>query len=352
MMQNPVGIQALHTDTPDICLTQEEVAEQFSQAMTDDPRRRRAMKRIFDRTGVKQRHVAKPPVWLATERTTQERNDAYMEHAVPLGERAIRTGLDLHGLNAADANEFYVVSCTGVSIPGLDLHLAGRLGMRHDLRRTCILGMGCYGSFPALRRAHDAIKARPTEQALVLSLELCSLHVQHNQTTENVVSSGLFADGTGVVMLGDTAGPGLPYIVDFKVHSDYQTLDKMSFALSDTGFIMYLSGYVPDILASHAADFVNSFLAQHDLTRADVAHWGIHPGSTKIVDYIQRELDLDAEQVAPSHAVLAENGNMSSATILFVLERICRDNAPQPGEYGMLMAFGPGLTVEAMLVRW
>jgi predicted naringenin-chalcone synthase len=126
----------------------------------------------------------------------------------------------------------------------------------------------------------------------------------------------------------------------------------MSFELSDTGFIMYLSGYVPDILASHAKGFVDGFLAQHDLTRSDVTHWGIHPGSTKIVDYIQQELGLADGQVAVSHDVLAENGNMSSATILFVLERICRDNAPEPGDYGMLMAFGPGLTVEAMLVRW
>ena len=352
MTRYPVGMMALHTDTPDLCVTQEDLAEQFAIAMTDNPRRQQAMKRIFNRTGVRQRHMSASPMWLATERTTQERNDVYMEQAVPLGERTIRDGLRAYGLSAEQANEFYAVSCTGLSIPGLDLHLAGRLGMRHDLRRTCILGMGCYGSFPALRRAHDAVKARPDERALMLSVELCSLHVQHNETTENVVSTGLFADGAGMVMLGETAAPGLPYIVDFEVYSNYQTLDKMSFELSDTGFIMYLSGYVPDILAAHATEFVDTFLSKHDLTRADVAHWGIHPGSTKIVDYIQQELGLADEQVAPSHAVLAENGNMSSATILFVLERICRDRTPQPGEYAMLMAFGPGLTVEAMLVRW
>ncbi len=352
MTPTRTGIQALHTDVPDICLSQDETAEQFTQVVSDSERRRRAMKMIFDRTGVQQRHVVKPPSWLSQERTTAERNQAYMDEAIKLGQRTIADGLSLAEAAPADVNEFYVVSCTGISIPGLDLHLAGRLGMPHHLRRTCILGMGCYGSFPALRRAHDAINARPDERALVLSVELCSLHVQHNQTTENVISTGLFADGAGMVLLGAEAAPGLPYIVDSRVHSDYTTFEHMSFELTDTGFVMYLSSYVPDILATHVQGFVDGFLADNGLQRGDVQHWGIHPGSTKIVDYIQEQLGLRDDQVDVSHSVLAENGNMSSATILFVVERICRDKSPQPGEYGMLMAFGPGLTVEALLVQW
>lgn len=346
------GFMALHTDVPDICLTQAETADMFARAVTDKPRRQRAIKMIFNRTGVKQRYVAKPPQWLETQRTTKERNDAYMETAIPLGERAIAQGLAMYGHTAADVNEFYVVSCTGINVPGLDLHLAGRLGMPHSLRRTCILGMGCYGTFPALRRAHDAHQTRPDERALVLSLELCSLHVQHSDDTENVISTGLFSDGTGMALLGSEAAEGLPYIVDFKVHSDYTTLDHMSFELSDTGFLMYLSSYVPDVLAAHAQGFVDDLLAAHNLTRGDVKHWGIHPGSTKIVDYIQSELGLRDDQVDVSHEVLAAYSNMSSATILFVLERICRTKAPQPGDYGVLIAFGPGLTVEAALLQW
>ena len=192
----------------------------------------------------------------------------------------------------------------------------------------------------------------PHEKALVLSVELCSLHVQHNDNTENVISTGLFSDGAGMALLGSEAAQGLPYIVDFKVHSDYTTLDHMSFELSDTGFLMYLSSYVPDVLATHATGFVDTFLAQHNLTRTDVKHWGIHPGSTKIVDYIQEQLELRDDQVDVSHDVLAEYSNMSSATILFVLQRICQTKQPKTGDYGMLMAFGPGLTIEAMLVQW
>ncbi len=352
MTQTRTGIMALHTDVPDLCMSQQETAVEFAQTVTDKPRRQRAIQMIFERTGVQQRYVARSPEWLKTERTTKERNDAYMDVAVPLGERTVAQGLSLYGHTPQDVDEFYVVSCTGINVPGLDLHIAGRLAMPHHLRRTCILGMGCYGSFPALRRAHDAHQSRPHEKALMLSLELCSLHVQHSDDTENVISTALFSDGAGMALLGSQAAPGLPYLVDFKVHSDYTTLDHMSFELSDTGFLMYLNSYVPDVLAAHAQDFVDTFLAQHGLVRDDVQHWGIHPGSTKIVDYIQGQLGLRDDQVDVSHAVLAEYSNMSSATILFVLERICQTKAPQPGDYGMLMAFGPGLTIEAALLQW
>jgi predicted naringenin-chalcone synthase len=346
------GIQAIHTAVPDICVTQEEISSRYAEFFGETKRRQRAIQTIFDRTGVQQRYMPVPPTWFYENRTTKGRNDTYMEHAVPLGKRLVAEGLSGAGMTPTDVNEFYVVSCTGVSIPGLDLHIAGELDMRHDLRRTCIIGMGCYGSFPALRRAHDAIQTRPHERALVMSLELCSLHMQHDPTAENIVSTALFSDGAGMVVLGDEAAEGLPSIVGFKVHSDYQTFDKMAFDLGDHGFEMMLSGYVPDVLAAHAQGFVDGFLSEHNLTRADIRHWGIHPGSTKIVDYIQRELELTDEQVSVSHDVLAAYGNMSSATILFVLERICDTRSPAPGDYGVLIAFGPGLTIETMLVQW
>ncbi len=345
-------IQALHTATPDHCVEQDEIATLFTEYFYDKDRRKRAVRKIFERTGVRQRYLAEPPTWQYTNHTTQRRNDDYMRHAVPLGARLIREGLGRANVAPDALSEFHVVSCTGISIPGLDLLLAGELGMSHNLRRTCILGMGCYGSFPGLRRAADAVISRPDERAGVMSLELCSLHFQHATDAESVVSTALFSDGAGFALVGAEPTEGLPALVGFKVHSDYQTLDKMAFHLGDHGFMMVLSSYVPDVLAAHAQDFVDGFLAEHDLTRADVSHWGIHPGSTKIVDYLARELALRDEDVQVSHDVLAEYGNMSSATILFVLERIITTRRPSPGDIGLLMAFGPGLTVEAALVRW
>lgn len=347
-----VGIRALHTAVPEYCVTQEEAGQRFAQKISDKPRRQRAIEAIFSRTGVEQRNMVVPIPWFYTDHTTEERNNVYMETAVPLGEQAIAEGLAQVGVSPQEINEFYVVSCTGINVPGVDLLVAGRMEMAHSLRRTCIVGMGCYGTFPALRRAFDAITARPTEQALVLSVELCSLHLQYDNTTENVISTALFADGAGMALIGATANAGLPAIVDFSVRSDYQTLDDMSFQLTDHGFRMYLSSYVPDILAAHVTDFVDSLLTRNGITRDQVQHWGIHPGSTRIVDYIQDQLGLRDDQVEVSHNVLARHGNMSSVTILFVLEEICNAKQPQPGDYGMLMAFGPGLTMEAALLRW
>ncbi|MEO0560599.1 MAG: 3-oxoacyl-[acyl-carrier-protein] synthase III C-terminal domain-containing protein [Chloroflexota bacterium] len=352
MPETDIGILALATATPDICMTQADVGAQFAAVFGETPRRQAAIRTIFDKAGVQQRHVARPVPWFLENRTTEDRNNAYVETAVPLGEHLLTAGLTDAGYTVEDVDEFYTVSCTGITTPGLDLLLAGKLGMRGNVRRTGIIGMGCYGSFPALRRAYDAVHARPDENALVYSVELCSLHMQHNATSENVVSTALFADGAGMALIGAGHGPGLPSLLGFRAHSDYTTIDQMAFHLTDHGFRMVLSSYVPNVLRSHAVDFVDGFLADHDLTRDDVRHWGIHPGSTKIVDYIAAELGLADADVAVSHEILAENGNMSSATILFVLERICEQRQPAPGEVGMLMAFGPGLTIEAALLRW
>jgi predicted naringenin-chalcone synthase len=245
-----------------------------------------------------------------------------------------------------------------LSIPGLDLLLAARLGMRPDLQRSCILGMGCYGAFPGMRRAFESAMAAPGRITLVLALELCSLHLQADQSSENVVSTALFSDGAAVAIIADHS-PKLghlntcaPQIIATKTYCDYSTLDHMSFTVTDHGFRMYLSSYVPDLLTAQVDRFVDDLLASHHLRRSEIPFWGIHPGSTKIVDHIQARLGLNDAQVEPSHSVLYNYGNMSSATILFVLEHIQRCSHPAQGDYGVLLAFGPGLTMEGMLVQW
>ncbi len=350
------AIAALATGVPDARYSQSDIAEYFIALQSKETRRARAMRAIFARAGVGFRHMMVGEEFYRQKRSTQERNDLYMPEAIRLGQRTIERGLDAAGVRPDEIDDFIVVSCTGVSVPGLDLHLAGQMKMRHDLQRTCILGMGCYGAFPGLLRARQAVASQPGRRALVLALELCSLHMQMEDSAENVVSSALFSDGAAMALVtsGDDGAeqPHRPRLLRFATFSDYTTLDHMTFDLTDQGFRMYLSSYVPDLLAQQIKPFVDGLLERQKLAYADVRFWGIHPGSTKIVDYVQHSLGLADSQVEESHQVLHDYGNMSSATILFVLDRIQRCGNPSPGDYGVLLAFGPGLTMEGLLVQW
>jgi predicted naringenin-chalcone synthase len=350
----PAKILALHTDTPSPCYTQSEIAEMFVASLNvPDERRGKAIRRVMEKSGVAFRHIVAGPEFYSEPRSTQQRNDRYMAEALPLGEQVIRRGLTASGLTAQDVDGLVIVSCTGFNTPGLDLLLARDLSMPHNLNRTSVIGMGCYGAFPGIRRAWESVSADVTQRAMVLSMELCSLHLQIDDSADSVVSTSLFADGAGMVVLGSPDSPGsYPTLIDAETYCDYQTLDHMTFDVTDNGFRMTLSSYVPDVLKANVGGFAERLLSRNGLDVADVKHWAIHPGSQRIVEYIQAELGLADAQVRPSLDTLREYGNMSSATVLFVLERIIRDNAPKPGDYGVMMAFGPGLTMESILLRW
>ncbi len=344
---------AVTTAVPAQRYAQAEILE-YLAPLFDRPRHARA---IFSRAGVAHRHLVLDRDFYRQEQRTQARNDAYMAHALPLGEAAVRSCLAQAGVDFSAVTDFFVVSCTGFDIPGLDLRLAGKLGMRPDLRRTCVLGMGCYAAFPALLRAREAVAAGPGRLALVLAVELCSLHLQNEDSLENMVVAALFADGAAAALIGPAAAaapgqPPRPRLVDAATFSDYTTFDHMAFHVTDHGFQMRLSAYVPDVLAANVEAFLAPLLERHGLDHRAIRFWGIHPGGSKILDYLQSQLKLSDADLAYSRAVLRDYGNMSSPTILFVLDQIQRDGQPQAGDYGVLMAFGPGLTMESALVQW
>ncbi len=346
---NPAVISSLATATPERCYSQDEIFANLRPFLKN----RSHAEAIFAHAGIASRYLAVDGKYYRQERTTQERNERYMEAAIATGEQAIGKCLAGAGMQANEIDDFIVVSCTGIDTPGLDLHLAGRLGMSPWLRRACLLGMGCYGAFPGLLRARETARSSPGRTALVLSVEICSLHFQpEDMSLENVVSSALFADGAAAALITSQEGAPGAALVDALTYCDYQTFDDMAFHLTDHGFRMSLSAYVPRLLAANVEAFVDTLLVRNGLLRSDVRYWGIHPGSSKILDYIQERVGLEDEQLAPSRKVLYEYGNMSSATILFVLDEIQRQQKPRPGEYGVLMAFGPGLTMEGALVRW
>lgn len=352
-MTNP-QVLALHTGVPDRCFTQPDITNFYTALLAEQGfKRERAVRAIMQAAGVATRYSAIRADFFVQPRTTQERNDRYMEEAVPLGERIIREGMDNAGISIRDIDSLTIVSCTGFNVPGLDLLLAQRLGLSSHLSRTQVLGMGCYGAFPGIRRALDSIMARPSGMALVLSLELCTLHLQFDDAAESIVSTSLFSDGAGMMVIGaGNAARAAPTLVDSETYCDYQTLDHMSFNVTDHGFRMYLSSYVPDVLKANVVRFLDPLLARNGITQEQVKFWAIHPGSKRIVEYLQQELALVDDDVRFSLDTLRDFGNMSSATVLFVLERIMQDGQPEPGDTCVMMAFGPGLTMEALLVRF
>ncbi|MBA3534497.1 MAG: type III polyketide synthase, partial [Ardenticatenales bacterium] len=314
---------------------------------------------VFQSAQIDHRHlvIEDMAAYWAQPRSTAQRNEFYIEQAVPLGRRAVEQALEQAGLGVEAIDDFIVVSCTGLDTPGLDLRLAGALGMRPNLRRTVIGSMGCYGAFPGLNRALTSVLARPGSRALVLCVEVGSIHMQHDPSRETIISTALFADGAAAIVVSshpeDSERSGLrPQIIDNETRCDYQTFEEMSFRVTDEGFRMYMSSYVPNVLGANIASLLEPLLTRNGLTPNAISHWGIHPGGSRILDHLQESLDLDDEAMEPSYTVLRECGNMSSPTILFVLDNIQQTRSPQPGEHGIIMAFGPGLTMEAALLRW
>ena len=361
MRMSTPSIVALATGNPAQQLPQSTLLEMMMPLFA----RPRYAQAIFKASGIDSRAFVADPAFYAEildkEKDkvpgTQVRNEYYMAEAMPLGEATIQRCLDMAGVGPEIVDDFFVVSCTGFDIPGLDLRLAGKMGMRSDLRRTAVLQMGCYGASPALWRAHEAVTASPERVALVLAIELSSLHLQLDDSLDNMVSMALFADGAAAALIGNVEdGPlkpeGRPFYIDASTYCDYSTFDHMAFHITDHGFEMRLSSYVPEVLAANVDGFVDDLLGRNGLGREDVRFWGIHPGGKKILDNLETRLGLSDTDLDYSRTVLREHGNMSSATIMFVIEEIERSGKPSPGDIALMMTFGPGLTMEGMLLKW
>jgi predicted naringenin-chalcone synthase len=310
---------------------------------------------VFNATGVTTRHFVWDPRkrYSGTMPAMGERMRAWQENVLSLGSETV--GAVLAGTDPSDIGSFTLASCTGYAGPTPEMLLAKKFGLPATLRRTFVGHMGCYAAFNALKIGLDAIAARADELALVTCCEICSVHVRPEMTVEQVVVNGLFADASASVLLGPDDGGG-PALLRTHTETHYAASDGMTWTVEDDAFRMTLSPYVPLILAEAVEPFVDRLLAPLGLARTDVQHWGIHPGGPKIIDFIGNRLGIDEAGLAPSRHVLATRGNCSSGTILLVLEQIMASSPGQrparPGDIGVLMAFGPGLTMESAVVRF
>ncbi len=305
----------------------------------------RSAERIFKAAGVTTRHaVANPVDEDLSDWGTGARMERYLTEALPLGKQAVAGALDAAGLAPGDVGLFAVATCTGYATPGLDIRLAGDLGMPPGLQRLLVGHMGCYAALPGLGAVTDFVVAR-SRPAVLLCCELTSLHVQPAQRDlEQVVAHALFSDAAAAVVLEPGAGRGRR-MAGLVARTDSSTADHMTWDVTDLGFRMGLSPRVPDMLSRHVGDVVAELLAGAGLRTEDVAGWAVHPGGPRILDVVRDELGLAEEQLTASRRVLAEHGNCSSATVLLVLEELADVDGPV-----VAMAFGPGLTLYAALL--
>ena len=284
---------------------------------------------------------------------THARNHLYTEHAKRLFVQAARAALEAAapGIELADVTHVITVSCTGFFAPGPDVRVAKDLGLPADVKRMHLGFMGCNAAFPALQAAYTACRADPDAVVLVVCVELCTLHLHVRNDTDTIMGNALFADGAAaaVVTARDVAVPGTTLeLVHFETTLAPVGEDELAWSVGDEGFEMILGSYVPRIIDDHVTDALAPLLDRAGLSAERIPLWAVHPGGRSILDKVQGRLALTDEQMAPSRGVLADAGNMSSATILFVLERIVRS-----GEAGTVaaLAFGPGLSIESALLR-
>jgi alkylresorcinol/alkylpyrone synthase len=321
------------------------------------------LERLHSRTGVQSRHLAFPLRRYAEFSSWGETNAAWLEVAEELGAAAIDAALDNAGLTRDDLDALYVVSITGVASPSLDARLVNRLNLRPDIKRTPIFGIGCAGGAIGLTRAADYTLAYPGHCAALLAVEVCSLTLrQDDLSTANLISSGLFGDGAAAVIVAGAEkaielpgwAPGRlgPTILASSSTFYRNSEDVMGWDISEEGFRIVLSPLLPDVIKSNLAHDVDAFLSRYELGRSDIGSWVIHTGGPKVLQAIQHTLGLGERDLERSWECLRRFGNLSSASVLLVLEDITANHAPLPGTLGLLLAMGPGFCSELILLRW
>ncbi|BDG03077.1 type III polyketide synthase [Anaeromyxobacter oryzae] len=302
------------------------------------------------------RHLALPLAEYAGLDSFRKCNDAFIRVGAEVGEAAVRDGLRRAGLDVRDVDHLFFVTVTGISTPSLDAKLANRLGLKPSIKRTPIFGLGCQAGASGIARASDVLRAYPGEVAVMLSVELCSLTLQREDASvTNVIATGLFGDGAAAAVLAGGERPpvaGAPRILATRSVFYPDTEWVMGWDVVDTGFKVVLSAKVPQVIEANIGRDVDAFLAAHGLTRAAIRHWVAHTGGPKVLEAFRRALELPEAVLARSWASLRDVGNLSSASVLFVLGEVLDSGEPRPGDLGLLAAMGPGFSAELVLLRW
>jgi alkylresorcinol/alkylpyrone synthase len=348
-------IAAVASEFPEYSYPQEVITAALKEHWGKRLDRPGLIERLHSRALVKRRHLAYPIERYPEFRNWGETNAAWVAAAQELGAHALDRALERAGLEREDLNALYVVSITGIASPSLDAMLINRMGLRPDLKRTPIFGLGCVAGAVGLTRAADYVRAFPDQTAAILSVELCSLTIQRDDiSTVNLISSGLFGDGAvAAVLAGAEKMPACSaQILNTRSVFYPGTEDIMGWDVSEKGFSIVLSPRLPDLIKSRLAGDVDAFLRDNGICRADIGSWVIHPGGPKVLEAVECALGLGNRELEASWECLSRVGNLSSGSVLCVLEETLERRRPAAGTIGLILAMGPGFCSEMLLVRW
>ena len=336
-------ILTVATATPPNRFTQPEV---LALAGYTDERRRG----FFLNSGIEGRYLAIERETFAPTESLDQLQARFRTDSIDLGVRALGAALAQIGREARDLDFLATTTCTGRLCPSLDAHLIRALDLRHDIQRVHVGDTGCASAMVALQQAHNHLRAFPHHLAAVVAVEVSSTSYYLDGDLETAVANAIFADGADALLLG--CGGSGPRIVGTRTHLRSEYLDLMGFTFPDGRQRILLSNDIRHIAVEMVGELVELLLKDHDLGRADVRHWVLHSAGYRVLDRAQRELGFSDADLGATRAVLRQYGNMSSATVLFVLREVLERATPTEGDWGLMAALGPGFAAEGALLRW
>lgn len=363
----PAYIQNIATVVPEQSYKQSFLRDRMKEYISDEEITQRIIHRIYSKSGIDKRHTVihdfnangDPRFFFQKDGSmnapsTGKRNQLYSEKAKQLFVQTARDTLDQNpSVRDNEITHIITVSCTGFFAPEPGFEIIKQLGLSPSTQRFHLGFMGCFAAFPAMKMAKAFCASQPNANVLVVCLELCSIHLQASEDTDQLISASVFADGAaGMIINSHKPAHSTSFeLAEFSTSIAGDSEKYMAWTIGDTGFDMVLSTYVPDIIESNIEESIKPLFDDYELTPQQIKHWALHPGGRAILDKIQNSFSLKDEQLTSSRKILADFGNMSSATILFVLADLLHKPSQQNAETVLAMAFGPGLTIESGLLK-